>query len=109
VKDFDTQAFLRWIMAVQESAPVYQLLDDRIFSFAVPASHRAKWKDRTIQFGRDASKMESLVPFLLKLKPGPSYEIALKNAAHALISGLGLLFVLKDEGAIADIIDLVDS
>jgi hypothetical protein len=96
-------------MAVQERAPVHQLVDNRIFSFAVPASHRAKWKHRTIEFGREPFKLKSLLPFLLKFKPGPSYEIALQNAGHALVSGSGLLFVLKDEGSIADIIDLVDS
>lgn len=90
-----------------ESGPVKQLRDAGGFSWALPASHRAKWKHRTLQLGRDPYKLDTLLPYVLKLKRGTS-DIALRDAAHALVTGLGLLFVLKNEGSIADIIDLVD-
>ena len=90
-----------------ETGPVKQLVDTGIFSFALPASHRGKWKHRTLQLGRDPYKLDSLLPYVVKLKAGPNTDNAFKNAAHALVTGLGLLFVLKSEGLIVDIIDLV--
>jgi len=87
-----------------ETDPVHQLVDAGIFGFALPASHSAKWKSRRLGFGRDPSKAESLVPFVLKSKAG---ETALKNAAHAVITGLGLLFLFNDKRCIVDILELV--
>jgi hypothetical protein len=50
--------------------------------------------------------MDRLVQYLRKLK-SLHYELALRDAAHALITGLGLLFVFKEDDRIVDIIDLV--
>ena len=89
-----------------ESILVQHLIDDRIFSFALPSSHRAKWTRRYLEFGSEPHKLESLLPYLSKVKPS-ALEAALNNAAHALVTGLGLLVVLKEDRQVADIIDLV--
>jgi hypothetical protein len=94
-------------MTVQiESGSVQQLVDTGIFSFALPASHRAKWKARRLEFGRDPHKPDSLLPYLAKFK-GAAEDMAFKTAAHALVTGLGLLFIFNDKAHVADIIDLV--
>lgn len=87
---------------------VYQMRQESRFSFAVPSSHRAKWKLRTLRLGVDHFPMDRLVQYLRKLK-SLHYELALRDAAHALITGLGLLFVFKETDRIVDIIDLVPS
>jgi len=86
---------------------VYQMRQESRFSFAVPSSHRAKWKLRTLRLGVDHYPMDRLVQYLRKLNLSLHYELALRDAAHALITGLGLLFVFKETDRIVDIIDLV--
>jgi hypothetical protein len=90
-----------------EDGSVQQLVNTSIFSFALPASHRAKWKARRLEFGRDPHKFDSLLPYLTKFKRAAEADTAFKIAAHALVTGLGLLFIFNDKAHIADIIDLV--
>ena len=96
--------------AFEGGTVVHLLIDAGVFGFALPTVHRARWKERHLEFGAQPYKLEALAAYIAKHKGNSRLsQTALNNAAHALISGLGLLFLIKDgkNNVVDDIIALV--
>ena len=93
-----------------EGGKVHLLTDGGVFGFALPSTHRARWKERHLEFGLQPYKLEALAACIARYKGDSHFSQAvLNNVAHAVITGLGLLFLIKDKksNVVDDIIALV--
>lgn len=79
------------------------LTDGGIFGFMLPAAHNGRWKPRRLEFGEQPRKVGEFDHYLRR--KGHS-ETAMNNVAHALLSGIGLLFIWKQK-VLINIIELV--
>lgn len=74
-----------------------------LLSFVHPSAHRARWKPGPPEFGELPRPLTDFEEYL-KLK---SYsDVAMQNIGHALLSGIGFLYVWKEK-SLVDVVELV--